>query len=34
MKALGITPNEVTYTHMISAYGRTGDVEKVEELIK
>jgi len=34
MKSLGIQPNEVTYAHMVSYYGRKGDVEKIESLIK
>jgi len=34
MKSLGIVPNEVTYTQIIACYGRLGDVEKVEELLK
>jgi pentatricopeptide repeat protein len=34
MKSLNIEPNEITYNHIISAYARTGSVEKVEQLME
>ena len=34
MKSLGIYPNEETYAHMISLYGKQGNVDKIESLLK